>query len=36
MMEVNMALFNNFKKKNYLKRTDLINSVDSNKYGPNQ
>lgn len=26
-----MGLFNKFKKKNYLKRTDFINSVDSNK-----
>lgn len=26
-----MGLFNNFKKKNYLKRTDFINSVDDNK-----
>lgn len=26
-----MGLFNNFKKKNYLKRTELINSVDNNK-----
>ena len=26
-----MGLFNNFKKKNYLKRTELINSVDDNK-----
>lgn len=26
-----MGLFDKFKKKNYLKRTDFINSVDSNK-----
>ena len=26
-----MGLFNNFKKKNYLKRTEIINSVDNNK-----
>ena len=31
MMDVNIGLFDKFKKKTYLKRTDFINFADSNK-----